>query len=159
MLYRHHDFNEKIRYALLDPDKEWPRRKQPPELLSGNERKRPVHLSPLSTPKKARSPNLNKNHLSPNKGILKKRPNNTLNNMPVMPICKIPVCQLHRWSNTTNQSDDCNKKGVIPSGARSSVSQCKSCGVVICLQCYEMYHTCDDLTAKIDTNCSFKYLY
>ena len=119
-------------------------------------RKRPVYLSPVSTPKKYIDPNLNMNDLSPNKGILKKRIDYMLNHMRFMPSGKIPVCQLHCWVNNMNQSDYCKKKGVIPSGARSSFSQCKACGVILCLQCYEIYHTCDDITAKIDTICSFK---
>ena len=123
MPYTHHDFNEKIGYAILDPDKEWPRRKKPPEFLSGNKMKRPVQLSPVSNPKKARSPKLNLNALSPNKGRSKKRLDCTFNHMPVMPTDKILVFQLQRLVNTTNQSDDCNKKCVIPSDAHSSVSK------------------------------------
>ena len=79
-----------------------------------------------------------------------------LNHMPVMLICKIPVYHLYCWANTMNQNDAFYKKGFIPSGVRSIVSQCKVCGVVCCLQRYKMYHTCDDLTAKKDTIFSFK---
>ena len=110
----------------------------------------------MSTPKEAIEPKLNANYLSLKKGILKKHLDHTLNPMPVMPTGKIPVFQIHHWVNTTNQSNECNEEGVIPSGARSSVSQCKACGVVRCPQFYKMYHTCNDLTAKIDTICSFK---
>ena len=162
MPYSHHEFNEKIEYALLNPATEWPKRnrKQPPELLSANKRKR---ISPVSTPqltptKKARAPKLNRDALSPNKGRLKVRlDKSTMQHLPV-PTGGKGVCQLHRWAHNM-RADGKKYYFVVPSGARAGVAKCSVCRVQLCMQCYAMYHTCDNLTAKIDTICSFKSLY
>ena len=155
MPYKHHDFNEKIGYALLNPGSEWPRRnrKQPPEMLSGRKRTSPI---PQSTPqKKNRAPKLNGDALSPNKGRLKVRLDRSMQHLPVPTDGRKAVCQLHRWAH--NMRADARKDYfVVPSGARAGVAKCSTCGVVLCMQCYAMYHTCEDLTAKIDTICSFK---
>ena len=95
MPYKHHDFNEKIGYALLNPGSEWPRRnrKQPPEMLSGRKRTSPILQS---TPqKKKRAPKLNGNALSPNKGRLKVRLDRSMQHLPVPTDGKKAVCQLH----------------------------------------------------------------
>ena len=58
LTYIYHEFKKNIGYATLNPDKEWPRREKNPEFLSGNKRNCCVHHSPVSTPNKARTPNL-----------------------------------------------------------------------------------------------------
>jgi len=155
MPYSHHEFNEKIGYALLNPGTEWPKRngKQPPEMLSANKRKR---ISPVSTPqltptKKARAPKLNRDALSPNKGRLKVRLDKSMQHLPV-PTDGKGVFQLHHWAHNM-RADGKKDYFVVLSGVCAEVAKCSVCRVQLCMQCYAMYHTCDDLTAKIDTIC------
>ena len=157
MPYSHHEFNEKIGYALLNPGNEWPKRnrKQPPEMLSANKRKRTSPVpTPQSTPtKKARrAPKLDRDALLPNKGRLKVRLDKSMQHLPVPTDGKKAVCQLHRWAHNEKKCVEDKKKFAIPSGARSTVMQCKVCNVILCLRCYEIFHTCEDIGAKIDTN-------
>ena len=150
MPYSHHELNEKVGYALLNPHTDWPRRKSPPN-------------SAPSTPKQfIRAPKFNINALSPNKGRLKMRLDNTLVHMPVPPPGKkeYHVCQLHRWAHSEKFN---NKKGkgekktnTIPPGARVCVCHCKACSVNLCLECFETYHTVDHLHTKIDSILSNK---
>ena len=149
-----------MRFSIRPPNDLGPRqsRKQPPELLCANKRKRTSLVpTPQSTPtKKARrAPKLDRDALSPNKGRLKVRLDKSMQHLPVPTDGKKAVCQLHRWAHNIRAD---GKKGysVVPSGARAGVAKCSVCGVQLCMRCYAMYHTCDDLTEKIDTICSFK---
>ena len=136
MPYSHHEFNEKIGYALLNPGTEWPKRnrKQPPEMLSANKRKRTSPVpTPQSTPtKKARAPKLDRDALSPNKGRLKVRLDKSMQHLPVPTDGKKAVCQLHRWAHNIRAD---GKKGysVVPSGARAGVAKCSVCRVQLCM--------------------------
>ena len=156
MPYSHHDFNEKVGYALLNPDKEWPRRKSPTKSATQ------TPMRSTRAPKQfIRAPKFNLNALSPNKGRLNRRLDNSLTHMPVPPPGKKEnhVCQLHRWAHAEKypkKKGDENKTNTIPPGARVSVLNCKACGVILCLECFEMYHTVERLDTKIDSILSNK---
>ena len=59
------------------------------------------------------------------------------------------ICHLHRWAaNCDNAKQNDNK---MSSGARHHVCKCKACEENLCLNCYEIFHTKDDLEAETDT--------
>ncbi len=123
--YSHHDFHEKVGLAYLDPNKHWPRRKSPPELLAI------AHKTPKSKQQIPRAPRLDNNALCPDNGRLKNRLDTTLNHMPIVPPGKKgdANCQLHRWAHKIQTSQH-----NIPPGARQHVMMCRECRVNICLQ-------------------------
>jgi len=149
MPYSHHDFNEAVGYALLDPVTEWQRRKPPP-------------VAARRTPQAAikRAPRFTVNTLCPTTGKLKIRLSTSFMHMPVPPPGKKDnhVCQLHRWAHGECQSVEQRKdnKNIIPAGARSAVLHCKACGVNLCLHCFELFHTKADLYPEIRTILSAK---
>ena len=136
--YDHHEFNEKVGYALIAPDsdEDWPRRKSPTPQTAASQKKRKASsaLDEAGTPK---APRFSFNALCPTAGKLRKRLDTTLTHMPVEPSVAPAnrVCQLHRWAAREEGKN-------IPPGARGhSVAQCKACGVNLCIRCFEMYHT------------------
>ena len=70
----HHDWNEAIGYAHLDPDKDWPRKKSPPE----------SPMSTTSSASKKRAPKIDSKALSPIWGRMKVRLDTSVNHMPVV---------------------------------------------------------------------------
>ena len=136
--YTYHDFREKIAHALLDPST-WQRRviKSPPPPQSN--KRNGNNNSPTCT----KAPRFSAKSLSPNRGALKKRLDTLLQHMPLPPTSR-KVCQLHRWAALEKT------RLKTPGGACSGLMHCNACGVNICLHCWEMYHTCEDLTSKID---------
>ena len=141
----HHDFREKIGYALLDPDSEWPRRKSPQAKLAMlNERKRHMHQSTC-----IRAPKINTKGLHPGHGRLKRRLDISLGHFPTIPMGekRHRVCQLHRWAYAEAGGGN---GGDIPPGARRDVYACDACGVKLCVPCFAMYHQCEELNDKID---------
>jgi len=131
--YTHYGFREKFGKALLDPVKEWPRwggLKSPPE----NKKRK----SPPST--KLRAPRMTDKTLSPTKGKLNGRLNPDLGHFPVPPAPgksnKDSVCQLHRMANRKVKNSN-----EIPKGGRLNVFLCKGCNVLLCVKCWEKYHT------------------
>ena len=84
-MWNHHDWNEAVGYAHVDPDKYWPRKKCPPK--SG------VKVTAIKT----RAPKMDSLALSPTRGRLRKRLDNSVMHMPVNPEATTgtTVCQLH----------------------------------------------------------------
>ena len=145
-LIDHHDFREKLAYALLDPANEWPKRK------SGNGNKKRTRTPTLTPePAKKRAPRMNTDALSPNKGRLKKRLDRSLSHMPQM--CtnnkKHRVCQLHHWASSQTTGGD--TEDAIPAGARANVVECKACDVKLCILCFSIYHEKMHLEGHIDS--------
>ena len=136
--YTHHDFQEKIAHALLNPST-WQRRVRQSPPPPPSKQQNGNNNSPTCT----KAPRFSAKSLSPNRGALKKRLDTSLHHIPVPPTFW-KVCQLHRWASLEKN------KLKSPVGARSGLMHCKACSVNICLHCWEMYHTCADLTSKID---------
>ncbi len=129
VMWNHHDWNEAVGYAHINPDEYWPRKKCP--LKSG------VQV----TAGKTRAPKMDSLALSPTRGWLRGRLDNLVMHMPVNPEAATgtTVCQLHRWAyKEFNPHDDKNCK---PAGLHSQVMRCRTCQVNLCLGCWEIYHT------------------
>jgi hypothetical protein len=128
--WTHHDWNQAIGYAHLDPDEDWPRKKKPPEKMT----------AAANTSAEVRAPRVDSQSLSPTRGRLKIRLNHdTANHMPVPAPGEKPVCQLHRWAHKEFNPDDVpNNK---PAGSRAHVMRCEACGVNLCLRCWKIFHT------------------
>ncbi len=145
--YSHHDFQEKVGLAYLDPNKHWPCRKSPPKLLAIS------HKTPKSKQQIPWAPRLDNNALCPDTGQLKNRLDTTLNHMPIVPLGKKgdANCQLHRWAHKMQTSQH-----NIPPGARQHVMMCRECCVNICLRCWELFHSEPNLSEKICDILAFK---
>jgi len=110
--WNHHDWNQAIGYAHLDPDEDWPRKKSPPE----------TPKSTTSSNSKKRAPKIDNKALSPTWGQMKVCLDTSRNQMPVVPRGKPHnnVCQLHRWADKEfNPTTDVKgrKKNTKPAGA------------------------------------------
>ena len=141
-LINHHDFREKLGYALLDPDNEWPRRKSPKKTLASlNKSKKKIRHITIA-------PKINTKGLDPQTGRLKRRLDFSLGHFPTVPVAqkRHRVCQLHRWAF----GEGGGAKNTIPPGARKDVYACDTCGVKLCIPCFSLYHQCEDLPSKID---------
>jgi len=158
MPWTHHNFNEAIGYAHVDPVGEWPKwtRKPPPELLGRKDHAKGSLGKRKRVTQQKRAPKVNMDALCAKKGRLKVRLNTSEQHIPIVPAHSKAICQLHRWAHNEKKCVEDKKKFAIPSGARSTVMQCKVCNVILCLRCYEIFHTCEDIGAKIDTICAFK---
>eukprot|EP00956_Cyclotella_meneghiniana_P034869 scaffold109003_cov36-Cyclotella_meneghiniana.AAC.1 len=143
--YSHHDFREKIAYALIDPEGEWPKRKAKTPPAANRKRNSD---SQSAKPKAPKAPRFTNNTLSRH-GTLSRRLDASLNHMPVVPSGDQSghICQLHRWAGNYGNNDKKNNK--MPSGSRFNVCHCKACGVNLCLCCFELYHTKANLEAEI----------
>ncbi len=139
-----HDFMEQVGFALINPDKYWPCKKSPQELIAKNKHNN------SSTPK---APKFDTNALCPENGQLKNRLDSTLGHMPTPAAVnsKNSGCQLHQWAHKPKTGEH----KLLP-GLRVHVMHCKECKVNICLCCWEIYHTENDLSQKIDQILSFK---
>lgn len=140
--YSHHDWREKIGCALLNPDKEWPSRRNSND--NNVSAKRSRSTSPV--PPSSKKPKFTNNSLCRD-GSLNCRLDKSFDHMPVVPPGKKDnwVCQLHRWAGSKVNG------GKIPPGSRNCVMHCKACGVNVCLQCWELYHSEPDLQPHIET--------
>ena len=74
--FDHHKFNELIGRALLDPVKEWPKRLKKSGKTESGKRKRP----PTAT---RQAPRFTSETLCHTRGVLNKRLDRSLNNLPV----------------------------------------------------------------------------
>jgi hypothetical protein len=84
--WTHHNWNEAIGYVHVNPEEYWPRKKSPPK--SGVDR---------VTEGKKRAPKIDSLALSPTRGRLRGRLDDSLTHMPVYPDAPtgMTVCQLH----------------------------------------------------------------
>ncbi len=134
MPWTHHDWNEVVGYAHLDPIKDWPRKKSG----NGHPAKKQDNMT-LATKKRAMRMDLMA--LSPKWGRLRIRLDKTKKHMPVNPLLPNAACQPHRWAyKETNPVEEMEKANKKPSGLWSGVMQCKTCKVNLCLKCWKMYH-------------------
>ncbi|MFM8621986.1 MAG: hypothetical protein ACKOB3_01190, partial [Holophagaceae bacterium] len=132
--WTHHDWNEAIGYAHVDPNEYWPQRKSPPKSVPKANAKSICHR-------------FDSQALSPTRGWLRNRLA-PLTHMPIM-ASKDHVCQLHRWAFrefNPNEPDH-----VKPKGSRAQVMKCRECNVHLCLPCFEIYHTQERLRPMIPT--------
>jgi hypothetical protein len=142
----HHDWNEAIGYAHLDPIEYWPRRKGP---FKNDDTTRPTKQDSSSDLKK--TPRMDSIALSPTRDWLKGCLNhNTTIYMPVPPSSENATCQLHCWAYKEMHSlDKAEGSNIKPSGLRSHVMRCEACGVNLCLKCWEHFHTKQRLKSHV----------
>ncbi len=137
--WMHHDWNKAIGYMYLDPIEYWPRRKGP---FKNDDTTCPAKQDNPSDLKK-KAPKVDSMYLLPTWGWLKGRLNhNTTIHMPVPPSSQNAMCQLHCWAHKETRSlDKAVGRNIKPSSLRSHVMQCETCGVNLCLKCWELFHT------------------
>jgi hypothetical protein len=138
--WTHHDWNEAIGYAHLDPVEYWPRRKGPFEDddATGSANKRAATTSDL----KKKAPRVDSMSLSPTRGHLKGRlDHETRLHMPLLPLTVNATCQLHHWVHKeTNPVDKKEGSNIKPTGLHAHVMRCEECGVHLCLKCWPIFH-------------------
>ena len=133
--WTHHDWNEAIGYAHLNSIEDWPRRKIP-----GYERPAKKQEDIASATKK-RAPRMDSMALSPTRGRLRIRLDETKKHMPIAPLLPNAACQLHRWAyKETHPVEKTDRGNAKPSGLRSGVMRCETCEVNLCLKCWKTYH-------------------
>ncbi len=142
--YNHHHFNEKVGLAYLDPNKYWPSKKSPQQLSPASANNNKSHWAKR----------FNTKALCPITGRLKIWLNNTAIHMPTVPAKDKKGnanCQLYRWASSvaTGKGRSC------PPGAQTQVMLCKTCWVHLCLCCWEIYHTEENLELRINDILSF----
>jgi hypothetical protein len=132
--WTHHDWNEAIGYAHIDPDEYWLRRKSPPKtsVSRADPQKRTQRIDSLA--------------LSPTRGRLQHRLDGH-NHMPVVPVNRQMCCQLHRWAYKEFNPDE--KDNGKPKGSRVGVMRCRECNVHLCLSCWEIFHSKERLRLEI----------
>jgi hypothetical protein len=132
--WTHHDWNEAIGYAHLDPAEYWQRRKEPFDSSAGTAM---ANKAPIS-----RGPRVDSSALLPTRGKLKCRlDHDTRIHMPLPPLSANATCQLHRWAHKeTHPLDKMEGANAKPSGSRSHVMRCDACGVHLCLNCWAILH-------------------
>ncbi len=139
--YLHHKINEKVDSAYIYPNKYWPCKESSSQ-----------YPSSLQKTKQKQAPRFDAKALYPLVGCLKKQLDLNLNQkLNVSDKKGNANCQLHHWENILPMGKNAN----FP-GSRSQVMLCKECGVHLCLHCWEMYHTEQDLVAKVNEILSFK---
>ena len=135
MTIDHWTFQADCGWGLMDPEKYWPTRKRRIGAAVEN-------VSPAPPPRLApvgpRRPKFTEKALAP-EGALKRRLDSSLRHFPVAlnqkekgSVC----CQLHRFAHKW-----VNKNSSKPAGSRSDVYTCGDCGVALCVQCWEVFHT------------------
>jgi hypothetical protein len=112
--WMHHNLNEAIAYAHIDPNEYWPRAKSPPKIVDLN-----------VTVAKGRSHKMDSLALSPTRGRLRGRLNGSATHMPVLPDAMkgTTVCQLHQWAYKEFNPGD-TRKSPKPAGLHSQVMHC-----------------------------------
>jgi hypothetical protein len=146
MRWTHHDWNEAIGYAHLDPVEDWPRRKSPGKFTTNDER------GAMATSEvKKRNSRMDTVALSPTRGRLNFRLDHTsMVHVPVPSSITKPACQLHRWAYQESQGSIDQKKRT-PQGSRAQVVLCEACNVHLCIPCWKLYHFERDLAPHITT--------
>ena len=130
--YSHYEFQEKIGYALLDPENEWPARNK---THAGQKRKRSTTPPPT---KRTNRPRMDKKSLCPDHGNLNGRLDASLGHFPILhaDTKNNTVCQLHRRAHK-----EVNGNTNVPKGGRRHVYECRVCSVVLCIPCWAGFHT------------------
>ena len=127
MPWTHHNFNEAIGYAHVDPVGEWPKwtRKPPPELLGRKDHAKGSLGKRKRVTQQKRAPKVNMDALCAKKGRLKVRLDNSEQHIPIVPVQGNPICQLHRWAHSMRADE---KKGyfVVHSLFAVSSSACSA---------------------------------
>ena len=141
--WNHHDWNEAIGYAHLDPVEYWPRRKaafKSNDITAGSAKA--AAKSDLKKINITRGPRLDSSALLPTRGKLKcQLDHDTKIHMPLPPLSSNATCQLHRWVHKeTHPLDKMEGANTKPAGSRSHVMQCDTCEVHICLNCWALFH-------------------
>ena len=146
--YSHHDFNEMIGKALLDPDNHWPTCYR---LHSNDTQSRtPSPVQAAANIKKA--PKFTDTSLHHIDGKLRCRL------IPLLPHVCVPIekksmrtCQLHRWAYRKHleKSGLAGDPTDVPPGGRKCVVSCHCCVVRLCAHCWEIFHFSDDLESRI----------
>jgi hypothetical protein len=133
--WKHHDWNEALGYAHLDPVEDWPRRKGPGYEQPAKRQK------DIASATKKRAPRMDSVALSPTKGRLRIRLDDTKKHMPIVPLLPNAACQLHRWAyKETHPIEKMEGVSKKPPGSRSGVMRCETCEVNLCLKCWKFYH-------------------
>ena len=139
--WTHHDWNEAIGYAHLDPHEYWPRRKLPPGTTAGGSAAaalttRQPKLGKNGKPILPRGPRVDSSALSPTS-----LDHNTRIHMPEPPLTLGANSALHRWAHKeTHPVTKEEEKNLKPKGCRSHVMHCATCGVHLCLDCWAIFH-------------------
>ncbi len=125
--WAHHDWNEAIGYAHLDPVEYWPRRKGP---FKNDDTTCPTKQDSLSD-LKMKDPRVDSMVLLPNRIRLKGRLNhNTTSHMPVPPSSQNAMCQLYCWAyKEMHPLAKAEGSNIKPSSLCSHVMQCEACKV------------------------------
>ena len=155
--YTHHDFNEICAKALLDPVNHWPNRfrlhswyikecntplPNQPSAKSSNDSDLPV----------TRATKFTDTTLHTTRGRLRTRLNGNLPHVcqPIESKAK-RVCQLHRWAYRKHMQQSVIKCEItdVPPGGKKHVMSCSLCGVSLCVNCWECFHSVQCLEVKI----------
>ncbi len=99
---------------------------------------------------KKRAPKIDSLALSPTRGWLRGRLDDSVIYMPVLPDAPpgTTMCQLHQWVYKEFNHDD-DAKNCKPAGSHSQVMLCRTCQVNLFLNCWEFFHTKEHLQFEI----------
>ena len=107
-------------------------------------------MSDLSKTKKPKAPKMDSMSLSPTRGRLKLRLDNTFPHMPLKPDNAQSTCQLHRWAwKEVHPLDKNEGVNIKPPGSRAHVMTCETCKVHLCIGCWEIYHRSHSLKLRV----------
>ena len=144
MKWNHHEWNEAIGYAHLEPEVEWLHRKSPGKSQTTNDDRGAEATSEV----KRRNTRIDSAALSPVRGRMNIRlDHSNYRHIPIVPSGR-GVCQLHRWAAKEAGGD--REKNDKPAGSRGhGVAYCEACQVNIWLPCWKLYHFELDLKQHI----------
>ena len=142
----HYEFRKQIALAWIDPTTYWKDRmknnlqKKPPTTWSMETESRPswkcsqsvsVASAQSIVGVKKRTIHINDNTLCPRTGSLRHRLSvHSGVHMPRLSDSKTPKCALHHWGGRQ---------------VRAFIVKCGMCGVHLCVDCFEKFHTCQEV--------------
>ena len=133
----HYKFIESIALAWLKPSQYWPKRKTSGrKSISEESTVAASIITRRATCTPARSATMTDNTLNPYTGRLRCRLDQSLNHLPIQSERAEANCQLHNWA--------------VKSKYRKQLMKCPMCNVIICLDCYKMFHEVSDLSIMKD---------
>jgi hypothetical protein len=147
----HHDFRKSVALAWINQPKYWTPKKQQQhytgpnmsqEKKTGSSTKQAIRKSKkrmatnilLGLQKSGRRAHITNAGMSEHGGYADSRLNRAFCHFLISVKGRV-CCAIHRWCNF-------EKLG--------SVVECEDCKVVLCISCYKMFHTCQDIMAKKD---------